>query len=327
MSNNKTRDMIPVPIQDFINGVTVPVDLFVKLSGDKFIMMAKAGQRADQQQLKTYEDKQVEYLWVAKSDYSKYLRNNLSIAGVIMTVDNINTSQKSKVLSQAAAGVFQELGDMGIGFEAYSHSKQIVEATIALVDTHKDINELFLGLKDCSDLLLRHSLAVSYISVLIAQALKWENKQTIEKLALGALLHDIGLKVLPPDLVNKPKAKMSYDEVQLFESHAYKGMQVLLAVGVIPDDVIAVVYEHHENSIGQGYPRKLRNIKIHPLAKVVALADEFANLTLSNANCAHPKSPREALLTIEHTMGQPFNKEAFRALQMVINKEYAKRAG
>jgi hypothetical protein len=28
-------------------------------------------------------------------------------------------------------------------------------------------------------------------------------------------------------------------------------------------------------------------------------------------------------MTIEYTMGQPHNKEAFRALQMVVNKEYA----
>jgi len=322
-----SRDLIPVPIQNFISGATVPVDLYVKLSEDKYIMVSKAGQKADQEQLKTYESKTVEYLWVERSDYSKFTRNNLTIAGVIVTQDNLNPTQKSKVLAQASAAVFLELEHIGIGFEAYSHSKQIVEATVALIDTHRDINDLFIGLKDCSDELLRHSLAVCYISVLIAQALKWENKQTIEKLALGALLHDIGLKVLPPDLVSKPKSKMTYDELQSFEQHSYKGMQLLLSLGVVPDDVIAVVYEHHENSIGQGYPRKLRNIKIHPLAKVVALADEFANLTMGSVNCPVAKTPREALMTIEYTMGQPFNKEAFRALQMVVNKEFARKAG
>ncbi len=324
--SNKKKDMIPVPISDFITGANVPVDLYVKLFEDKFIMVSKAGQKTDQEQLKTYENKTVEYLWVEKNDYAKFISNNLSIAGVIVKQEHLNSSQKSKVLSQAASGVFKELEEIGMGFEAYSHSKQIVEATVALVDVHKDINELFLGLKDCSDEILRHSLAVSFISVLIAQALKWENKQTIEKLALGALLHDIGLKTLPPELVNKPKVKMSYEETQTFETHSYKGMHLLLSLGIVPDDVIAVVYEHHENAIGQGYPRKLRNLKSHPLAKVVALADEFANLTLENVNCKLPKTPREALMTIEYTMGQPFNKEAFRALQMVINKEFARKA-
>jgi len=318
--------MIPVPIQDFIAGAVVPVNLYVRLGDDKFVMVSKAGTKTNREQLQTYENKTVEYLWVKRQEYSKLIRNNLTIAGVIVTQDNLNVRQKTEVLSQAAASVFTELEHVGLGFEAYSHSKQIVEATVALAENHRDLGDILLSLKDCSDELLRHSMAVSCVSVLIAQALKWENKQTVEKLALGALLHDVGLKALPPELVMKSRARMTYEEIQLYETHPYKGMQMLLSLGIVPDDVIAVVYEHHENAIGQGYPRKLRNIKMHPLAKVVALADEFCNLTLVNPNCPVPKSPREALMTIEVTMGQPHNKEAFRALQLVINKEFARVA-
>lgn len=322
----KIDQLIPVPIADFINGAIVPVDLYVKLNDSKYIMVSKAGTRTDREQLKTYDNKKVEYLWVQKVEYSKFIRNNLNIAGIIVTKDNLDVTQKTQVLSQAAASVFAELDHIGIGFESYSHSKQIVEATIALTESHRDLADLFIGLKNCSDYLLKHSMAVSCVSVLIAHALKWENKQTIEKLALGALLHDIGLKAIPPELVAKPRVQMSYDETLLFEQHAYKGMQLLLSLGIVPDDVIAIVYEHHENAIGQGYPRKLRSLKMHPLSRVVAVANEFCNLTIENANCKVPKTPREALLTIEVTMGQPHNKEAFRALQMVVNKEFAKSA-
>jgi len=117
---------------------------------------------------------------------------------------------------------------------------------------------------------------------------------------------------------------MTFEETQLYEQHPFKGMQMLLTLGIVPDDVIAVVYEHHENAIGQGYPRKLRNLKMHPLGKVVALANDFCELTLPGPNTPVPKSAREAILTIEVTMGQPHNKEAFRALQLVVNKEFAK---
>lgn len=318
--------MIPVPIHDFISGVTVPVDLYVKLNDSKFILVSKAGQKTDKNQLSTYENKTVEYLWVKRTEYSSLITNNLSIAGIVIQNDKVHPSQKSHILSQASASVFIELEHVGLSFESYSHSKQVVDSTIALANENRDITDLLLGLKDCSDRLLQHSMAVSYVSVLIAHTLKWENKLTIEKLALGALLHDIGLKVLPPELINKPKVKMTFDEVQLFEQHAYKGMQMLVGLGIVPDDVIAIVYEHHENALGQGYPRRLRNLKMHPLAKVVALADDFCDLVISNPNCIKPKNPREALMTIEYTMGQPHNKEAFRALQMVINKEFAKSA-
>ncbi len=326
MTDTDSEQMIPVPIQDFIAGAITPVDLFVKLNDAKYVLVVKGKQKTDRDQLRTYENKTVEYLWVKKSEYGKIVANNMSIAGIVINSATLETAQKSYILTQASASVFTELEHVGLGFESYSHSKQIVDATVALASSHRDLNDLLLGLKSASDILLQHSMAVAYVSVLIAYTLKWENKQTIEKLALGALLHDIGLKALPPELVLKTRAKMTHDETQLYETHPYKGMQMLLSLGIVPDDVIAVVYEHHENAIGQGFPRKLRNIKSHPLAKVVSLADEFCDLVMVNPNCRSPKTPREALLTIEYTMGQPHNKEAFRALQMVVNKEFARAA-
>jgi putative nucleotidyltransferase with HDIG domain len=321
---SEKKDMMPVPITDFINGMNAPVDLYVRLSDEKFVVVCKSGQKTDKQQLTKYQDRTIEFLWVDKEDYPRVVRNNLAIAGIIVNKHNISTVNKTDILTKAAASVFLQMEHMGIGFESYSYAKQIVEATVAIAEAHTDLNDLLLGLKDASEPLLKHSMAVSCVSVLIAHQLKWENRQTIEKVSLGALLHDIGKKALPPEILSKPRAKLSYDELQLYETHPYKGMQMLLSLGIVPDDIVAIVYEHHENSIGQGYPRKLRNVKIHPLAKVVALANEFCNLTIENPNCTSPKKPREALLTIEHTMGQPHNKEAFRALHFIVNREFAK---
>lgn len=318
------ENMVPIPISEFIAGTNNPVNLYVRIGENKFILVAKAGEKTDTQRLSSYQNKTVEYLWVRKDQYGELIKNSLLIAGVLVQQDSLSGPRKTKVLSDAAGAVFRQLDENGISFESYSHAKQIVEATVTLADNHKDLYELFESLAECSDELLRHSLAVSCVSTLIAQTMKWDSRSTIEKLALGALLHDVGKKALPPELLKKPKAKMNYDEIQLYEQHPYKGMQMLVALGIVPDDVISIVYEHHENTLGQGYPRKLRNMKIHPLARIVALADEFVNLTMKNPNCPVPKNPREALMIIDVTMGQPYNKDCFRALQMIVNKEFAK---
>src|SRR5690606_80586 len=120
------------------------------------------------------------------------------------------------------------------------------------------------------------------------------------------------------EIVNKPRAQLSFDELQVYESHAFRGMEILRTIPSVPDDVVAIVYEHHENAIGQGYPRKLRDLRMNPLAKVVALADAFAELTIKSPNCPTPKSAFDAINYLEVTMGQPFNKEAFTALRLLI---------
>lgn len=320
--SDKSQQMVPVPISEFVSGANVPVDLFVKIGDDKFILVAKKDTKTSREQLETYESKAVHYIWVKKTDYSTLVKSNLTIAGIVVQHHSLDTKQKTHVLTNAAGQVFRQLDEVGISLEAYGQSKQIVEATIHLAEHHKDLSELFTALGETSDHLLKHSMAVCAVSTLIAQTMKWDSRATIEKIALGALLHDIGKKALPPDLLNKPKVKMTAEETVLYESHTFKGMQMLLGLGIVPDDVIAIVYEHHENALGMGYPRKLRNLKMHPLARIVALANEFVDLTIANPNCPHPKKPREALLTIETTMGQPYAKDVFKALTHVVTKSY-----
>jgi putative nucleotidyltransferase with HDIG domain len=192
---------------------------------------------------------------------------------------------------------------------------------VGLVETHSSLSDLFASLASFSDQLLVHSVSVSALSVMLAIRMGYEKKTTLEKVALGGLLHDIGLKALPPELLKKSAAQMTNEELRLYETHSFKGQQMLMGVGVVPEDVVSIVYEHHENAIGQGYPQQIRDVKMHPLAKVVGLADAFSDLILVNANCPTPKNPREAIVYLEHTLGVPYNREAFRALKRIVNGE------
>lgn len=319
--------MAPIPIDELISGANVPVNLYVRIGDNKFILIAKAGTKTDKRQLDNYQDKALEYLWCRKDQYGALVTSTLIIAGMIVKKNSFDLQVKSNVLTKVAKTIFRNMDEAGLNIDSYEHAKEIVEATVTLAENHKDLYLLFDSLKDCSDNLLRHSMAVSTVSVLIAKEMGWDSRSTIEKLALGALLHDIGKKALPRALLDKPKSLMTAEEYQLYETHPYKGMQMLMDLGVVPDDVVSIVYEHHENSIGQGYPRRLRNLKIHPLAKIVAIADEFCNLIMPTPSLPGSKSPREAIMAIKVTMGQPYNKECFEALEKIVRNDPKKLAG
>ncbi len=313
-----SKDFLPIPIDEFVNGVLIPVDIYVRLGDEKFVCVAKASTSTNVDQFRNYQSREVSYLWVSKKEYYKLTHQSISLAGIALSKRDVTDKQRTMLVTHAARSVFRQLDHLGLDLEAYNNSKQVTEAVVGLVENHKILSDLFTSLAKVSDQLLAHSVAVSCLSVLIGGALGYEKKATLEKLAIGGLLHDIGKKALPPELLAKPLATMSPDEIQLYETHAYRGMQMLLSLGIVPDDVVSIVYEHHENSIGQGYPQRLRDVKMHPLAKVVALADAYADLILANVNCPMPKNPREALMYIEHTLGIPYNKEAFRALKKTI---------
>lgn len=317
----KGDEFIPIPIGDFVTGVTIPVDLYVRLGDEKFVLVAKASTQSNIDQFKNYQNKEVTYVWVRKKEYYKLTHQAISIAGIAITKKDLDDKHKTTLVTYAARNMFRQLDTMGFDLELYNNAKQVSEAVIGLVETHKSINDLLMSLKTHSDHLMAHSIAVSGLSVLIGQEIGLEKRSNLEKLAMGGLLHDIGMKALPADLLKKSLAEMTGDEIALYETHSFRGMQMLQSLGIVPDDIVSMVYEHHENSIGQGFPQRIRDVKIHPLAKVISLANGYVELILEGPNCKTPKNAREALVYIEHTLGIPYNRDAFRALKRIIEAE------
>ena len=318
MKDISALDLMPLSIDDILQGVEVPLDLYIRLSDEKFVLVAKAGSKPQIDQLKNYQNKSVAYVWVQQKDFYKLAHQAAQIAGIALSRKDLSDQVKTTFVTHSARSVFSQLGNMGMNLEVYNNARQVTEAVISLTEGHNSFSQMLESLKATSDVLLAHSVAVSAISVMIGQELGYEKRATLEKLALGGLLHDVGIKALPKELLSKSIANMTTDEIHIWETHAFKGMQMLQSLGVVPEDIISIVYEHHENSIGQGFPNRIRDVKMHPLAKIVALANAFVDMILPNINSPSTKNPREAILYIEITLGTPFNKEAFRALKRIV---------
>lgn len=68
----------------------------------------------------------------------------------------------------------------------------------------------------------------------------------------------------------------------MYESHPERGINILKELPFISQDILYIVFQHHENCAGGGFPAKLRKHSIHPMAKIVAVADEFCYRTIKN---------------------------------------------
>lgn len=317
-------DMVPIPIEEFVSGTIIPVNLYIRLADDHFVLLAKAGTATQVDQLSSYQTKQVRHLWVKKEHFSKYVKQNITIAGMILEKKQVSGAKKSQFLRKAAAAVNSEIMDLGLNPETLSHAQMVTSSTVTLIEAQPDLSELLDSLNSSSGL-VDHASAASLLCVMIGKANGWQNRSILEKLALGGLLHDIGKKELPEDIVFKPRAKMTFEEVEMYESHPYRGMQILESLGVIPDDVLAMVHEHHENAAGQGFPRKLRDMRINPLARVCILANVFVELTLPHPHSGQAKSALDAIRYMENVMGTPFNKQIYRSFKQLVSDWYNKR--
>ncbi len=314
----KHIEMVPVAVELFFTGLKTEMDIFIQLSDQKYVLINKAGQPFDLERLKRYKNKKITHLHIRKDDYHIFAMKQISIAGIVVQNEKFPNDKKTEVLSKIAESVYKAIETLGLDVTSFEAAKNLTQHVINLVESDASLSKLFEALARSSEITLKHSIAVGFIAPMIGRNLSWSRTETLEKLSLGGLLHDIGEKELRPDILEKSRADMSYEELKEYESHPYRGMMILSSLKFIPEDIISIVYEHHENSMGHGFPRKLWDMKIHPLARVVILANTFSELTLSQFDSVPSMTPQAAIEHIERVMGQPFNKEVFNALKKIL---------
>lgn len=122
-----------------------------------------------------------------------------------------------------------------------------------------------------------HSIRVAEYAVRIARVLNLEEDQ-IENLRQACLLHDIGKIGIPDGVLNK-KAPLSEKERFHIYRHPALGKEILSQVSDF-QNILDIIYAHHERVDGTGYPDGLKKEEIPLLARILAVADAYDAMLL-----------------------------------------------
>ena len=149
-----------------------------------------------------------------------------------------------------------------------------------------------------------HSERVADYAVRIARALALD-ENTIDVIALGSQLHDIG-KIGVPDAVMLKPGKLTDDEYRQIMEHTVIGAQILGPMLRDAPIALAIVRSHHERLDGKGLPDGLKGDAIPLEARVVSVADAFDAMT-----SVRPYRPslavQRALAELEEHAGRQFD--------------------
>lgn len=147
-----------------------------------------------------------------------------------------------------------------------------------------------------------HSQRVSMMCGDIARKLGMD-KQQIEILQRGALLHDIGKVGIPKNVLTKPDI-LTEEESVFMEDHPEIGYRLLKPMEFLRES-LAIVRHHHEWYDGSGYPHNLKEDEIPFEAAFVSVVDAYD--ALSNDRPYRKKREHDiAIKTIEKGIGTQF---------------------
>ncbi|MFC4601310.1 HD-GYP domain-containing protein [Cohnella hongkongensis] len=152
------------------------------------------------------------------------------------------------------------------------------------------------------DVLTRNSVLCAMTSYQIAKWNKFPEKDWLP-IAMAGLLHDIGNVKVDQAILNKP-SKLTTKEIQEMRQHTVYGFKLLEGIASFNQGIWLAALQHHERIDGSGYPMKVRGEKIHPYARIVAIADMYHAMT-SNRNYRKAESP---YLVLEELHAGSFGK-------------------
>ena len=125
-----------------------------------------------------------------------------------------------------------------------------------------------------------HSLRVSHFSCAIASVLQLPQPD-IERIRVGALLHDIGKIGIADGVLQKP-GQLTEEEIEIVRQHPVIGRRILEGVeGFAP--YLSAVELHHENWDGSGYPHGQRGEETHLDARIIHIADAYDAMTTNRS--------------------------------------------
>jgi HD-GYP domain-containing protein (c-di-GMP phosphodiesterase class II) len=236
--------------------------------------------------------------------------------------DDLNPFVYDERVEAAEQEIRQEFQNFQSEFENDDVSSrdigQLRSAVDQLIESlqNSQIMAAFTTLKTHDNYTAEHSLDVAKISLQLVLANeeryrkklkeesgasnKYINRNMLQDLGLGAMLHDLGKEEVPERIINK-NGELNDDEWEKMKSHPSIGYKKLRKIDQhINAPVRVPARQHHEKYDGTGYPQGLEGDEIHLFGRIMAPADVYSALT-SNRPYRDATPPSQAV-SILHEM-------------------------
>jgi HD-GYP domain-containing protein (c-di-GMP phosphodiesterase class II) len=122
-----------------------------------------------------------------------------------------------------------------------------------------------------------HSLVVAQVAARAGRQ-DPDFRKDLHQPVVAALLHDVGMLNVPPEILAKPGGLDDAERRQI-EAHTHFGAEILVRLSASDTWLAEVAAGHHERLDGTGYPAGLRDYQLPALTRFIMVCDIYAALS------------------------------------------------
>ncbi len=183
-------------------------------------------------------------------------------------------SYAERVEREASKVVTSVMNDIRLGkqieVERVSH---VVDSMVSSIFRNPHAMMSLGRIREMDKYTFEHSVSVGVLMISFARELGLE-REVIQEIGVGALLHDIGKIRTPDHILNKP-GKLTDEEFTIMRQHVVLSREILEQSSGVSPTAIAVAAQHHERYDGTGYPNRLKGDEISVYGQMAAIVDVY----------------------------------------------------
>lgn len=309
------ENFFSIPIEEFIMSKTSDYNIFLKVN-HKHIRVTKSGQDFTTQRLDNFSKKGATHIYLGSNDFAKYTDLQFAISTTI-TKRPIDEIKKIRIMNQLISSISQNSIANVIDKKYLAQSLQAFEAyTQAALNQPQLLSILNVISSENPDLAEQSTLKAIMASS-IATIWRWNNPKIQSRIILAALLSDIGLKDCK-HLLSKKRFEYSTEEIKQYEQHPIKSYEILRQIEGIPEEILYVAIQHHENAASLGFPQKLPRSKTHSYSKLIHCIGVFIDATMEQEDRSNIKKVLDQIYNIQ---GKTVSEQVLKSLYILFKLE------
>ena len=272
---------------------------------------ASASDKASQEAMDRIEEiRQKEELAGLRSNFSKQ-------AGVTAKISDYATSASvkeetapaktatEKFEQEIASNLMLEMTGADLG-DRIEVAKELLVDVVDSIIRNPNAMMLISKLKNIDANSYQHAMDVCIMMISFGRQLGLP-KSELNKVGLGALLHDIGKSQVNKEILEK-RTKLSPEEYEEVKKHVSYGVDVLLKAEKLGQIEQMIIERHHERYDGKGYPKGLAGEEIGLYGCMAAIVETYSTIT-SEKPYAPARSSAKAVTTLMALRGKAFHPE------------------
>ncbi len=303
--NHVEVEYVSIKVDKLVLDQQNPCDFFVKKADDTYALILKKGLLVNGAIIEKIKANKIEKLYVSKNEYPllmEFINSHREVEAIFC----------HKVEVNAVEAMHDFVSELGFDPKVISMTKSLHEG-VEKRYTDKYMKKLLGRFKNMEgSYLYNHSFLTSVIGLGAADHFSWMNYENREKIYLGSIMHDLGLKnkdnAIKDAMTLGSIRKLSADEQEDILGHSTRFATFLKEAKDVHPDVVKMVEFHHAVDEKNAYPRKISAMETNLVFCLFILSHEFS-VGLYKINFDENKIP-----TLLNQLAERFNHGNYKKL-------------